>query len=107
MGRRRRESRDPPGGQDRKYQRIEFQFRDHGNVLGASSLGTRGRNGQEPTIGRKNPPPFDMTAGRTEERWDLKLMLTREKSHPLPLEIRRKAKRERSEGWRYKQNNRL
>jgi len=99
LGRRRRESLDPRRAQDRKYQRIEVQLRDHGNVLGASSLGTKRRIGQEPTIGRKNPPPFDMTAGRTTERWDLKLMLICERSHPLPLETRRKARREGSEGW--------
>jgi len=90
LGRRRRESRDRRGGKNRKYQRMKGQIRDHRNVLRASSLGTKGRTGQGPTIGRKNPPPFDMTAVQIAERWDLMLMLICETLSPLPIEIKQR-----------------
>jgi len=79
---------------------MRAQIRDHRNVLRASSLGTKGRTGQGPTIGRKNPPLFDTTAVQIAERWDLMLMLICETLSPLPIEIKlREREREMSEGW--------
>ena len=83
--------------------RSKYRFGCSGDLEsahGASSHGTKVRSEQVPTIGPRNPPPYDKPKARTWERWDSRLRTTKKKKTlyqtSLPLLLCHTLKHERA-----------